>query len=569
MGKDNFKTIRFNEENVRDILNKLRSNTFEMDFKQMKKLTDMVKSHPSMFLKIALDEKLSKVFTFIKEHVELNIHKIFIDGKSAIHYLCKYKKDLQNFKPPLLQFGRRDYQNECKYGKYHANHDPETKSLIDYFLNDSEENHYDDHGYTYLHGACFSGDVEAVKRFVSQGVDVNVDSYTCSPLYMACKYRQVDVVKFLLENGAEPNRRDKEDKSTPLHALARLRVCDCAEFCTDNVDDDKKEKKRRPVDEIVDLLIFVGANIETRNARGFTPLESAVSLLDYELTKSLLERGASLDTLRENMAFSTDYTSSELNDYPITFYIAEMIRLLSSHGFSCDVYPRLKILKFFMKYRDLDIKNLFVDVDRTSFNSTLVSSKQNLVNIEYYLSIYKAFNFYLDKVTADYLHKKREESRSTALDWLWMSTADDLTECALFILTPEVEKIKGIMVNKDISLLEICRMSYREASYILRQIEDFRLPALNDFSNDDLKKYIQKVVKKHIANSLFRLQFELFAADLFMMDHCKLNLPYTACRMIAEHMTDKDLFRLCERTQESDLERTTPANGVSTSVSKD
>ncbi|KAL7304574.1 hypothetical protein TKK_0003357 [Trichogramma kaykai] len=138
--------------------------------------------------------------------------------------------------------------------KYHAYDEPETKSLINFFFKNSEKNLSDDHGFTYLHGACFSGDIEAVQRFVSQGVDVDVDSYTCSPLHIACKYRRVDVVKVLLENGAESNRRDKEDKSTPLHALARLRVCDCAEFCTDNIDNDKKEKKRKPVEEIVDLL---------------------------------------------------------------------------------------------------------------------------------------------------------------------------------------------------------------------------------------------------------------------------------------------------------------------------
>ncbi|CAB0035187.1 unnamed protein product [Trichogramma brassicae] len=165
----------------------------------------------------------------------------------------------------------------------------------------------------------------------------------------------------------EPNRLDKEDKSTPLHTLARLRVCDCAEFCIDNTDDDKKEKKRRPVDEIVDLLVAKGANIETRNARGFTPLELAVLLLDYELTKSLLERGASLNSLRENIAFSTDYTSSELNDYPITLYMAEMIRLLSSNGFSWDVYTRLKILRFFLRY---DMEKLMLGVDRKLFNSS-------------------------------------------------------------------------------------------------------------------------------------------------------------------------------------------------------
>ncbi|KAL7304397.1 hypothetical protein TKK_0003196 [Trichogramma kaykai] len=549
MAEDNLKNSCFNEENIRDILKMFRSNTFQMDFKQIKELTNMIeRENPSILFKKALDEALLKVFIFMKEHVELNIHKIFIDGKSAIHYLfhlnCTYDSDLRidNY----LINPNLDLEQEKKSSKYHAYDEPEAKSVINFFLKDSEENHCDDHGFTCLHGACFSGDVEVVKRFVSQGVDVNVDSYTCSPLHIACKYRRVDVVKVLLENGAEPNRLDKEDKSTPLHALARLRVCDCAEFCTDNIDDDKKEKKRRPVEEIVDLLVAKGANIETRNARGFTPLESAVSLLDYELTKSLLERGASLDSLRENITFSIDYTSSELKNYPITLYIAEMIRLLSSNGFYWNVYTRLKILKFFMKYRDFNIKNLIVDNDITFY----YSSRLNLINIECYMSNYKAFGFYLDQVTADYLHKKREESKLIAYNWAMMAAADAFTPSSHSPRGIEVEKImKGIMVNKDVSLLRICQMSYGKASSILSKIKDYRLPALKDFENN-----IQDIIKKHIANVLLRPQFELLAADLFMTDHCQLKLPYTACRIIAGHMSDEDLLRLCERTKESDLE---------------
>ncbi|KAL7303526.1 hypothetical protein TKK_0003689 [Trichogramma kaykai] len=223
-------------------------------------------------------------------------------------------------------YGVKNDKKTSKGEKYPSYYDSLAKSIINLILKNSEENHCDDHGYTYLHGVCFSGNIEAVRRFVSQGAGVNVDSYTCSPLHIACKYRRVDVVKVLLENRAESNRLDKEDKSTPLHALARLRVCDCPEFCTDDIDDDEEEKKRRPVDEIV----AKGANIEARNVRGFTPFELVVSLLDYELTKSLLERGTSLDSLSENIAFGIDYTSSELNDYPITLYIAEMIRLLDN-----------------------------------------------------------------------------------------------------------------------------------------------------------------------------------------------------------------------------------------------
>ncbi|CAB0042510.1 unnamed protein product [Trichogramma brassicae] len=145
----------------------------------------------STLFKILLDEKHLEVLEFLQQRTELNIHRIFIDGKSAIHYLFslyyKYESDLRNDNH-LIDPTLDDLKQERKSSKYHAYDDPETKFLINFFLKNSEENHCDDHGYSYLHGACFSGDIETVKRFVSQGADVNVDSYTCSPpLHIACK----------------------------------------------------------------------------------------------------------------------------------------------------------------------------------------------------------------------------------------------------------------------------------------------------------------------------------------------------------------------------------------------
>ncbi|KAL7296344.1 hypothetical protein TKK_0010358 [Trichogramma kaykai] len=167
-----------------------------------------------------------------------------------------------------------------------------TKEVVDYFLEDSLEIHMDDHGYTYFHAACMTGNVAAVNLFFSQGVDVHLDTYMCSPLYVAARYRHVELVQILLEHGANPNQKNL-DHSTPLHALARSRYpCECLRlfhFC-----DFKK-----PANKIIDMFIKKGAKIEACNQWGDTPLQLSVARFDVEFTRSLSKHGASLKNLNE------------------------------------------------------------------------------------------------------------------------------------------------------------------------------------------------------------------------------------------------------------------------------
>ena len=65
--------------------------------------------------------------------------------------------------------------------------------------------------------AAGDGDLEAVKRFIANGKSVNdQDGNGYSALHAACSYGQVEVAKYLLDNGAEPCLRD-EDGDSPLH----------------------------------------------------------------------------------------------------------------------------------------------------------------------------------------------------------------------------------------------------------------------------------------------------------------------------------------------------------------
>uniref|UniRef100_A0ABD2XN33 C2H2-type domain-containing protein n=1 Tax=Trichogramma kaykai TaxID=54128 RepID=A0ABD2XN33_9HYME len=229
-----------------------------------------------------------------------------------------------------------------------------TLSLMGYFLENPVENYYDGRGYTYFHGACMSGNATAVNVFLSRGVNVNLDSYKYSALHTAAHYRHEEVVEILLRHGADPNKRDAE-KSTPLHALTRLCLC----LCTDGV---KFCDKRKPVDKIVQLLIKYGANIEARNSDGNSPLDSAVSRFDVQLVKSLLEHGASLDSLNEDKMFGAEFTSTELKNYPLALNLIEMIQFLQSVGYRMNFCSRLRMIKCFMRVRGIDTDHLIPEL---------------------------------------------------------------------------------------------------------------------------------------------------------------------------------------------------------------
>ncbi|CAB0036063.1 unnamed protein product, partial [Trichogramma brassicae] len=462
-------------------------------------------------LKFALKNHGFKILRLLRAN-NFNFHEVvFENGKSALHYLVE-----------LDSSSERNIMS-----------DGGTMELIQFFVKDSPKNYIDEHGFSYFHGACVAGDVETIRRFLSEGVDVElIDTWRCSPLHVAAQYRRKEVVQLLLENGAEASGED-HSKSTPLHALARMRLCECSNrigFCD----------FRRPVDEIVDMLIENGANIEALNAFGDSPLMSAVRSFDVDLTRSLLKRGASLNGLNEERMFSYDFTQIELKNYPLTLNIVEVMKLLQSAGYRLDFDTRLRMLKCWLRARGNDTDNLIPiessdkDADGQSTYDTIVDN----------ICIHENFGFYQTQEAADYLQEQRKQSRSKLPELTpehrpWSGQAEGWEQ--------QIAELESIKLNNDISLYKICQMSYDEGYSILKKMKNWSLPPLLGLQHEPMNL----VVKRHLANILMRLHLELLVADLFTYDYCQGRLPYVVCRMLAEKMDHEDLLRLCEQTDEN------------------
>ncbi len=126
--------------------------------------------------------------------------------------------------------------------------------------------HYD--GKTAIHFACLDNNIELVKELIQQGIEINQQDYDGqTALYLT---RDIDIVKILLDAGANPNLQEKRSKFTPLvYALLWA----------------KKDK--------FNLLVnYTDLNLKT--SFGFTALMFAAKFDDLHMIETLINAGADM-----------------------------------------------------------------------------------------------------------------------------------------------------------------------------------------------------------------------------------------------------------------------------------
>lgn len=130
-----------------------------------------------------------------------------------------------------------------------------------------------------LWGAARTGDLDGIKRYLSEGTDINELSpeTNISALSWATMMGEGEVVKLLIEHGADLNVR-QEDGGTPLHIAVTLGRA-----------------------EIAELLIKKGADVTAKNRGGQTPasglhiswgmLKFMIGMFDIKLEQKEVEAG--------------------------------------------------------------------------------------------------------------------------------------------------------------------------------------------------------------------------------------------------------------------------------------
>lgn len=184
-------------------------------------------------------------------------------------------------------------------------------------------------------------DVASVKTYLEKGVNPNEKNKdNCTMLYIAVEHRHIDIIKLLLDRGADPNIYGS-NCMTPLHSVAVIipigkilklitkygnLVTLTNYLSTFFVYNESKNL------EIAKMLIQNGALVNTNNMKNITPLHIASSSGSYKMVELLLSHGANVNALNSYGETPLHYSVSS-NDLNVT-------GLLIENGTNVNVYNK-------------------------------------------------------------------------------------------------------------------------------------------------------------------------------------------------------------------------------------
>jgi uncharacterized protein len=154
---------------------------------------------------------------------------------------------------------------------------------------------------TALMKAVEKNDVEAVKKLIAQGVNVSeLDANHDAPLVMAAYLGHAEIVKLLLEAGADVKAVDPGMKATALHAAAYAGRTEAAKLLIEYHIDIDKQGPNNGYTALHDaiwqnnidtarVIIDAGAKLELKSHSGETPLQFARSKNRKEII-AMIER---------------------------------------------------------------------------------------------------------------------------------------------------------------------------------------------------------------------------------------------------------------------------------------
>eukprot|EP01091_Cochliopodium_minus_P000913 TRINITY_DN1080_c0_g6_i1.p1 TRINITY_DN1080_c0_g6~~TRINITY_DN1080_c0_g6_i1.p1 ORF type:complete len:739 (-),score=227.44 TRINITY_DN1080_c0_g6_i1:18-2234(-) len=142
----------------------------------------------------------------------------------------------------------------------------------------------DDKGSSLLHSASQEGNVEMVKMLLECGANINaIDKEKYTPVLEAASQKHFNVVKLLLDKNADPNMLNTGNSGI-LHYLIRI---------------DEKSNDLNIQKQLIIQCCKMGANINMKNKFGETPLHQSIMRRSLEITQFLISQNADINKINK------------------------------------------------------------------------------------------------------------------------------------------------------------------------------------------------------------------------------------------------------------------------------
>ncbi|EAX96248.1 hypothetical protein TVAG_205340 [Trichomonas vaginalis G3] len=160
---------------------------------------------------------------------------------------------------------------------------------------------------TILHNACAKNNIKAPNILISHGANINDNNNIgkLTPLMVVTTQNHRDIIKLLISHGADINMQEYRGYSAihlAIIANRRGKTNEDAEYLEKmfGLDLIKDFVNDSEVNDLIELLLSNGANVNAKNFDGLTPLHLASLLSTKEIVEILISHGAEINPISEN-----------------------------------------------------------------------------------------------------------------------------------------------------------------------------------------------------------------------------------------------------------------------------